>query len=329
MKNKIESSGGKKMKIVGISIGVILVTVAAILSALSFSRKSSLYQSTGMKSYEMSMDAGYGGEDDFSSRSSAVMNQKDMAFSPMSESIEVVPPEASDKRVIKNGDLTMKVDSMDWSLGEISEIARNNGGDIFSSNVSQTKNNVKSGNIVVKVPVYNFEKTFLEIKTKGVLVTRESTSGKDVTEQYQDIEGRIKNKQVEEEAYQKILESAQKISDIIEVTEALSRVRSQIESYQGQLKFLASQTEMSTIRVNLSEDQNITVIDSWRPLQVAKDAVNSLIKSMQGFADFVIVSVIVFLPMAALYSLIAFLVYFFAKSIYGKLRKNDNVELKK
>ena len=56
----------------------------------------------------------------------------------------------------------------------------------------------KSGTITIKVPVANFEKAFAQLKKVASLVVRESTSGQDVTEQYVDLQARLKNKQEEE-----------------------------------------------------------------------------------------------------------------------------------
>lgn len=230
-----------------------------------------------------------------------------------------------DKKVIKNGNLTLKVNSVDRSAEEIGSVAKNNGGDVFSSNFYKKSSNLKSGTIVVKVPVANFEKTYSEIKKVASVVVREGTSGQDVTEEYQDLEGRIKNKQAEEEAYKNILGQAQKISDILEVTQALTNVRAEIESLQGRLKYLGSLSDMATISVNLSEDADITVTDSWRPLQVAKDAFNSLIQKSQGFVNFLILLIITVIPVALLYLFLGWMIYWIGRKVYGRFWKKNQL----
>jgi len=244
---------------------------------------------------------------------------------PQSQSM-IPAPDVQDKKVIKNGSLTLKVNNVDKSAEEIGQSAKNNGGDVFSSNFFKNSNDLKSGTIIVKVPVANFEKTFSDIKKVAAVVVRESTSGQDVTEEYQDIESRIKNKQAEEAAYKKILESAQKIEDILAVTQALSEVRGEIESLQGRLKYLTSQTDMATIAVNISEDSNITISDSWRPIQVVKEALNSLIKKSQGFINFLIILIITIIPVALLYLLLLGVIYKIAKTIYLRFKKKKETE---
>jgi len=228
---------------------------------------------------------------------------------------------AVDKKIIKNGDLNLKVDNVDAAREKIVQIAKANQGDIFSSNIHQSKNNIKSGYVNVKVPVANFEKTFSEIKTVASLVLSESTSGQDVTEEYADLQGQLKNKQAEEQQFVVIMNQAQKIQDILDVTQQLSRVRGEIERIQGQIKFMDSQTNMSTITIQLSEDQNITVVDSWRPWQVVKASINSLFKNVQGSINFIIRLIIIVLPILIIWGLIIWGIYLLGKKAYWKIKK--------
>jgi hypothetical protein len=226
----------------------------------------------------------------------------------------------AEKKIKKNGRLSLKVDDADRSAEEISKIAKDNGGEVFSSNFYQTKNEVKSGTIVVRTPVANFEKTFAEIKKIASLVVNESTSGDDMTEQYVDLQAQLRNKQAEEEQFSKILANAQKIDDVLAVTKELSRVRGTIEQLQTRVKYLEQQTDMSTISINVSEDENITVIDSWRPWQVAKESFSALIKGLQGLVDFLIKLVIVFVPIISIWILLVWAVYKIGRKIYFRVR---------
>ena len=63
----------------------------------------------------------------------------------------------------------MKVNNVDKSAEEIGQSAKNNGGDVFSSNFFKNSNDLKSGTIIVKVPVANFEKTFSAIESRFIL----------------------------------------------------------------------------------------------------------------------------------------------------------------
>ena len=313
----------KKIKITGGILVVILALIGAyftmtgIIGQNSYRTNTKMVGGMDMMSPEMGMS--YASPAPSRQMNTEMMAEDSLALSEGSgSSIDV----SSDRRVIKNGDLNIQVEKVDAAQQKISDIAKSNGGQVFSSNIyNNVKSNLKSGTITVKVPVANFEKTLSEIKNVASLVVREATSGQDVTEEYQDLETQIRNKQAEEQSYVRILNQAQEIDDILKVTRQLSSVRGEIERLQGRLKYLASQTDMSTISISLTEDQNVTVIDSWRPFQIAKDAVNSLVKLVQGFISFLIVLVVTVIPVMILYLLAALVLYLIGRGIYRRIRR--------
>ncbi|KKR21129.1 MAG: hypothetical protein UT50_C0012G0002 [Candidatus Moranbacteria bacterium GW2011_GWA2_39_41] len=232
----------------------------------------------------------------------------------------VAAQDVTDKRIIKIGNLDLKVSNADDASQKIAQIAKNNGGEVFSSNFYQTSKNIKSGTVEIKVPMSNFEKTFADIKTIATLVVRESTSGTDVTMEYSDLQIQLKNKQAEEQSFLSILDRAGKIDDVLAVTREVARVRGEIESLQGQIKFMDSQTDKATITVSMTEDTAITFSDKWRPWQVAKETFNALFKDIQGAINFAIVLVIRIIPIIIMYILIFGLLYWVGKKLYFKIK---------
>lgn len=234
----------------------------------------------------------------------------------------------SEKKIIKSGDLTLKVVDADKAVSQIASIAKNNGGDIFSTSLYEGASNVKSGTVTVKVPVVNFEKSFLEIKKVASLVVRESISGQDVTEQYTDLQSRLRNKQAEEQAFAAILQRSGQIDDVLKVMRELARVRGEIEVLQGRIKLLESQTDMSTITAQISEDTQITITDKWRPFQIAKDALSNLFRDIQKFVNFAIVLLVRVIPVIVVYLIFIWIIYLIGRRIYRKIKgKNSQIKL--
>ena len=313
-----------------IGVGIFLVLIVALVIALKVSQPMPLggpnsFQTTEAPSLAIPGSGTMGIANSLSGRST--LQSEQMMAKGVPETASFVASDASsgqdvpDKKVIKNGNLTLKVDNADKSAEKISQIAKDNGGEIFSSNFYENPKNIKSGSITVKVPVANLEKTFGELKKVATLVVQESTTGQDVTEEYTDLQSQLKNKQAEESQFVQILGQAQKIQDILDVTQELSRVRGEIEMLQGRIKFLNSQTDMASIFVSLSEDANITLADSWRPLQVAKEAVNALIKKAQGFVNFAIVLIVTVIPIILLYALLVYAIYLIGRKIHLKIKE--------
>ena len=149
-----------KKIIVGVVVGIILL--ATIVTVLNVSR-------IGIPMANNS-DGVFGIQGDGvseSSMSGVMMGSatKSSNTASFSEGAVTVSPEATqnvpDNKIIRTGNLNLKVNSADEATGKISQIAKDNGGEVFSSNFYQTSKNIKSGTIEVKVPVDKFEKTYL------------------------------------------------------------------------------------------------------------------------------------------------------------------------
>ena len=228
----------------------------------------------------------------------------------------------SDKKVIKNGNLSLKIEKTEKAADEISQIVNAQGGEVFSTNFYERVKGQKSGSMIVKVPVNKFEDTIEKIKEVATQVVSESTTGQDVTEQYADLQAQLKNKKAEEESFVKILDRAVKIEDVLAVTQQISRVRGEIERLEGRIKYMDSQTDMSTITISLSEDVEITPISNdWRPWQVVKKSFSELIDSLQGLINGLIRFVIVILPSLIVFLLIIWIIWKAGKKIFEKFFK--------
>jgi len=327
MKEKTKNNGLIKKAIrIGV-IAIIAITALSIILGLlgnnfrprpiSLRQSFAVPQSAGLsgKSVGVTSDNAVVSPSARSGAGVMQQNSQPMATDSGNNSVE--------KKVVKNGDIDMRVKSADDAAGKITQIAKDNGGDVFSSNFYQSGSNSRNGYVTVKVPANNFDQAFNDIKKVGVIVTRESTSGTDVTAQYVDLQSQLTNAQAEEQAYLKLLNQAQKMEDILSITTQLSDVRGQIETLQGQMRYMDSQTDMAAISVNLSEDTNITVMDSWRPWQIVKESANALIKSVQAWINFLIRLIIQVIPVLILYGIIIFVFYKLGRLIYLKFKKKS------
>ena len=110
---------------------------------------------------------------------------------------------------------------------------------------------MQSGSITVRVPVDRFDQTIERIRAHGSEVVAEDVTGRDVTAEFTDLEARLRNAQAAERQLLEILATARTVKDTLEVQRELASVREQIERFQGHLNVLASQTELSTITIQL------------------------------------------------------------------------------
>lgn len=105
------------------------------------------------------------------------------------------------------------------------------------------------GAITMRVPAAKFFPVLEEIRKLGQVVSK-SINAQDVTDEYVDLQLRLKNAEATRDRLLAILEKAQTVKDTLEVERELSRVREEIERIKGRLTLLDRQTAFSTITVN-------------------------------------------------------------------------------
>lgn len=150
--------------------------------------------------------------------------------------------------IIKEADLTVRVESSEKAEKEIQKMAKQIGGFIEDSNFDSDNNASASSSIRLRVPVMKFDDAIARIATLGEVQSK-NIRGKDITAQNVDLEARLKNITAQEERYRQILREAKRVGEIIEIQDRLVEVRSEIESMQSQQKTLLQLAEYSTIAV--------------------------------------------------------------------------------
>jgi len=119
-----------------------------------------------------------------------------------------------------------------------------------SSRISGEEND-RRGWISIRVPDGKFEQALAELRDLSVRVESESTDSQDVTEEYVDLQSRLKNAQATENQYLALLQKAENVEDILRIYERLSQVRSEIEQLKGRIQYLENTSSMSLISTRL------------------------------------------------------------------------------
>jgi len=198
--------------------------------------------------------------------------------------------ELTERKVVKNGNLDLVVENTEKSVEDIKNIVKSRSGFVENANVYESGNDKKSGFVTVRVPSDNFDSTMSEIKKLALKVVRENENARDVTEEFVDLEARLKNLKAEEEQYVSIMKRAYEIEDVLNVAKRLSQVRGNIERLEGQLKFLSAQIDMSSVTVSLTSEAQVEIFGIvWNPLIVAKKAFHGMLESLAGYVDALIV----------------------------------------
>ena len=107
--------------------------------------------------------------------------------------------------------------------------------------------------ITIRLPYDSFEEFINKLEKHAGHFESKNITANDVTEEYIDIEARLKTKRDLEKRYLELLSKAAKLDEVINIEKELNNVRSEIESIEGRLKYLSNQVAMSTITVTYYE----------------------------------------------------------------------------
>ncbi|TRW22201.1 DUF4349 domain-containing protein [Flavobacterium zepuense] len=157
-------------------------------------------------------------------------------------------PVASTQMLIKTANLRFETADLNTTARKVQDATAK------YSAVVQTDTQGNEGSsllrsITVRIPSQNFDKFIADI-SKGVdYFERREITSEDVSEEYVDIESRLKAKRVLEERYFELLKRANKISEILEIEKELAIIREQIEGQQGRLNFIRNRVLLSTINI--------------------------------------------------------------------------------
>ncbi len=207
---------------------------------------------------------------------------------------------AQERLIIRTADMSVVVPDTEKAMTTIAQMADDNGGWVVSSNVFQYDETAKTGNMMVRIPSQGFQSFIDAVQHMSVEVTRISTSGQDVTEEYVDLSARLENLEATAARVRNFLDEAKDVEDALAVNQELSRLEGEIEVLKGRIKYLEQSSAFSTVSIDLTPDilsQPIEV-GGWQPQGVARDALESLIAALQTLIDIAIWLLIFLLPIA-------------------------------
>jgi len=171
------------------------------------------------------------------------------------------------RRIIRTAELSVETDAPEVAASKVSALADAKGGFVVSSDTSRSTDSDGAESVlttvVFRVPVAAFDDTLVAVRALGTRVSNEKVTGQDVTEEYVDLEARIRAQRAVEEQYLSVLKEAKAIPDILAVQQKLGEVRTEIERAEGRRRFLESQTSLSTITVHVA--RHIAAVEASGP----------------------------------------------------------------
>lgn len=191
--------------------------------------------------------------------------------------------------VIKTATLQMVVDDVSAAEQLVRKLADTREGFVLSSQASG-ENDRRTATIAFKVPAQRFDEALTELSKFGK-IEAQNVQGQDVTDEFVDLQSRLKNLRAVETRLLQFLADAKTTKEALDVNAQLSDIQGQIEQAQGRITYLQQSAALSTITVTLRAAAVVSIVPEagWAPGATARNALNSLITFGQGLADIAIV----------------------------------------
>src|SRR5450830_343489 len=186
----------------------------------------------------------------------------------------------TDRKIIFNASLSLDVVDAEKAFSDCEVLAATYGGFVAESSLQKSDTQVLA-TAVLRVPADKATQLMNDLAGLGTVTSRSSGS-EDVTSQYIDIQARLKVLRAEEEQLVGFLKKATNIKDMLAVQEQLRTVRTEIEQYEGQQRYMDNATSLATVTVQLVQTTEVFVA----PRGFGSAFVQSLARFGHGLAAF-------------------------------------------
>ena len=215
-------------------------------------------------------------------------------------------PNETAKRIII-GDVAMQTTEFDATTASISAVVAKYGGYFESSSLHDNNyfyEGVKrrGAYYTARIPAERYSDFKNEVLTVAHIVNQ-SENSQDVSEQFFDLEARLKTLRIQQDRYMSLLEKADTMEDIITLERALSEVQYEIEHYTGTLKKLSAQVDYATLHIAVEE---VSRLDDARNMPVGLgerllDALRWSTSSTIEFLEDLLINLVSLIPLLVLF----------------------------
>ena len=219
-------------------------------------------------------------------------------------------------KIIKTASIQLEVKKGEFEkkFFEIATLAEANNGFVSNSqSYSDSEGKLTSGMISIRVEQKNFDAVVNKIKLLGTIKSI-TLGGTDVTQEYVDLESRLKNLQAQEQVLLDLFKKAIRVTDMLEIQRELNNVQGQVEVIKGRMNYIDNMVSFSTIDVSLAEPQAITESTEGGFLGAVKRGARGALTVVRGMTT-------VLIYMSPILILIAIILIIIWQSLRARNRK--------
>src|SRR5436189_4957986 len=167
--------------------------------------------------------------------------------------IKIRPTPEPSSLVIRNGQTSIEVDSLERAVAQVRLLAGRVGGYVGNKTMQTGRWQLRSATLEVKIPADRFDDGLGGLSALGKLESV-NVNGEDVGEEFTDVTARLGNaRRLEARLIELLATRTGKLKDVLDVERELARVREEIDRYEGRLRYLRAHAVLSTLTVYVHE----------------------------------------------------------------------------
>jgi len=219
------------------------------------------------------------------------------------------------KKIIKDGRIEIETKELQKTKSKVDVLIKKYGG--YYENESYNNTDWETSfELKIRIPFKSFDEFILETEKGEDKILFKKIEARDVTDQFIDLESRLKNKRNFLKRYNDLLKQAKNIKDILEIAEKIRRLEEEIESTTGRLNYLSDLVAYSTLDLSITAEKEV------KPDPIVRDEFmsslkQSLSKGWFGFVDFLLF----FIRIWPFWFILLF-VYFLWRKFKNRKKKN-------
>lgn len=162
------------------------------------------------------------------------------------------PVKKDNKKIIKTANMSIEVEQYTKARTSLEDLIKKH--DAYLAKEQETSSSYQRNNhLVIRMAPNKFDAFVEDVVSLALNVDSKNIDATDVTKEFVDMETRLDTKRRMAERYRDILKQAKTIEDILRVEERLRVITEEIESVEGQLKYMRDQVQYSTVNLTFYE----------------------------------------------------------------------------
>lgn len=227
--------------------------------------------------------------------------------------------------MVYQAELSLNVKDLATSQKSLNQLVEKMNGYIVEANSYNQgeENNLLNGDFRIRIPNAKFNAFLEETEKLALKVTNRTIQGRDVTEEYIDLEARLASKQVLEKQLLGLMKNAQKTSDLLQIAQDVNKVQTEIEQLKGKMKYLKNQSDFATVTIHMTENKAVLPSLSDNPISTWDKTKQQFMNSIKFMVDS---ASVLFVVIVGTSPLLLFISAIIAGIIYWKKRKGKKDE---